>query len=209
MRSTLLREQASFTPGSRPDHSSTPERRGPTSSRLSDYSLVKEHFGYPDTPQTLACSPRRHFSRLRTFSVPIGEADISVRLFAVNRCRELFCSRHFRLMSDRCRTPSIGQEPVELAGAVFGFVWCCKEQRAAESPFMPQFKHHSDDVNRLVGYQPNEGEYRRPSAGRQGVVLKFNRPQRPALRFTLQSGPGSSPGGNFLPPPTSPPRRPP
>ena len=38
---------------------------------------------------------------------------------------------------------------------------------------MLQFKHHSDDVNRLVGYQPNGGEYRRPSASRQGVSLKF------------------------------------
>jgi len=45
---------------------------------------------------------------------------------------------------------------------------------------MPQFKHHSDDVNRLVGYQPNGPEYRRPLAGRQGAALKFNTP--PAIR---------------------------
>jgi hypothetical protein len=80
---------------------------------------------------------------------------------------------------------------------VFGFVWCCKEQRAAESPYMPQFKHHSDDVNRLVGYQPNGGEYRRRSARRQGAALKFNSHRRGDLRFTPQSGPGSPAGVNF------------
>ena len=40
----FMREQEQAEPGSRLDHFSTPETSRPTSSRLSDYSLVKEQF---------------------------------------------------------------------------------------------------------------------------------------------------------------------
>src|SRR3954451_25417574 len=64
-----MREQMPAEPGSRLDHFSTPETSRPTSSRLSDYSLVKEQLApvkerYILTPPDLkGSSPQAFFDR--------------------------------------------------------------------------------------------------------------------------------------------------
>ena len=188
---------------------------GLTSSRPSDYSLVKERL-FITTP-TLMCSSRRDlFLSLNRSRSQLGRRILSsspplstgvVRIFQRHRSTLLTdCKTPSQGRRQHCRdafyrhlptkTPAEKSSPLTAASSVASVALTAT---SSSKPHELKFKHQSEVQNRKVG-EPTGADYAADDRFRQPprFVSLFRASFRGAdNRFTAVSGPGSRSAANF------------